>query len=84
LIILIPGHAFVAVRTSPGATGTIFIETTLIGRSTLQSVLTMESTFDAAVKQGAKNYEAAMKTNSKSVHVIDIKKTREIGIYPLW
>lgn len=84
LIVLIPGHAFVGVRLAPDSRETLFIETTLIGRRVLESILTLQSTFDAAVKEGNAKYNNAITTNPSSVHIIDIKKERENGIYPLW
>lgn len=84
LIVLIPGHAFVGVRLAPNSSETLFIETTLIGRRVLVSILTLESTFDAAVREGNAKYNNAITTDPNSVHLIDIKKERENGIYPLW
>jgi len=83
LIVLIPDHAFVGVRLAPGSSKTLFIETTLIGRRVLTSILTLESTFDAAVREGNAKYNNAITTNPSSVHIIDVKKARENGIYPL-
>lgn len=84
LIILIPGHAFIGVRLAPNSKETLFIETTMVGRRVLESILSLETTFDAAVKEGNAKFNSAMKTNPRSVHIIDIKKSRDNGIYPLW
>jgi hypothetical protein len=84
VIILIPRHAFVGVRLAPNSRETLFIETTMVGRSMLNSLLTLTTTFDAAVKEGNDEFNRAMQTNPNSVRIVDIKKAREIGIYPLW
>ena len=77
---MIPGHAFVGVRLAPNSRETLFIETTLVGRR----VISLESTFNAAVREGNAEYNNLITTNPSSVHIIDIKKERENGIYPLW
>ncbi len=84
VIVLIPGHAFVGVRLAPNSRETLFIETTMVGRSSLTSILTLTKTFDAAVKEGNDEFNKAMQTNPNSVRIVDIKKARENGIYPLW
>ena len=84
VIVLIPGHAFVGVRLAPGSKETLFIETTMVGRSSLNSILTLTTTFDAAVKEGNDEFNKAMQTNPNSVRIVDIIKAREAGIYPLW
>ncbi len=84
VIVLIPHHAFVGVHTSKNSSETLFIETTIVGRRTLNSIFTLESTFNAAVREGAAEYNKALQSDPSSVHVIDIKKARESGIYPLW
>lgn len=83
LIILLPGHAFVGVRKSPNSREIIFIETTLVGRNKLNSILTLERTFDAAVREGNAEYNNAVQINPNSVRIIDIKQARRMGIYPL-
>lgn len=84
VIVLIPGHAFVGVRLAQNSKETLFIETTIVGRSSLNSILTVTTTFDAAVKEGNDEFNKAMQTNPNSVRIVDIKKARETGIYPLW
>jgi len=84
LIVLTPGHAFIGVRLAPNSRETLFIETTLIGRRVMESILTLQSTFDAAVSEANAEYNNAITTDPSSVHIIDIKKERENGIYPLW
>jgi hypothetical protein len=84
IIVLIPGHAFVGVRLEPNSQQTLFIETTIVGRSSLNSILTLQKTFDAAVEAGYQTYADAMQSDPNNVHIIDIKNAREMGIYPLW
>lgn len=84
LIVLIPGHAFVGVRLALNSKEILFIETTMVGRPILKSIFTLETTFDAAFKEGSAKYNNAIRTSPSSVHIIDIKKARENGIYPLW
>lgn len=87
LIIFVPGHAFVGVRLAPGSQETLFIETTLIGRPVEESIFSLEFTFDAAVREGNTKYAKAYYEslyNQDALHIVDIKKARELGIYPLW
>lgn len=84
LIILIPGHAIIGVRTSPNSNEAFFIETTMVGRNIMQSILTLESTFKAALNEGSRVYAEALQRDPNSVIIIDIKKARSEGIYPLW
>ena len=84
VIVLIPGHAFVGVRTAPGSNEIWFIETTLVGRNILNSILTFQTTFQAALEAGTKRFNEAIQQDRKSVYIIDIKKARSEGIYPLW
>ncbi|MBU1100240.1 MAG: hypothetical protein KKA84_07525 [Bacteroidetes bacterium] len=84
MIVLIPGHAFVGVRLAPNSSETLFIETTMVGRRILDSILTLKTTFDAAVEEGSTKYNNALNADPNSVKIIDVKRAREIGIYPLW
>ena len=81
IIYLLPRHAFVGVRLWPGSKQKLFIETTLVGRSVLESLLDLETTFDAAVMEGTKEFVFKF---DKIQAKIDIKACREWGIYPLW
>jgi hypothetical protein len=83
LLVLIPGHAFVGVRLAPNSRDVLFIETTLVGRNILNSVFTLTSTFDAATQKGNEEYNVAIQNNPSEVHIVDIKKARGLGIYPL-
>jgi Skp family chaperone for outer membrane proteins len=89
IIVTKPGyaHAFVGVRLAPGSRETLFIETTLVGRPIEESLLTLEFTFDAAEKAGNAQYTEfyyMSKYNPDALHIVDIKKARKWGIYPLW
>ena len=83
VIILIPGHAFVGVRLSQGSNQVLFIETTIVGRNIWNSLLTLTTTFDAAVKEGNKKYSEAINNSPSSVRIIDIKTARAKGVFPL-
>ena len=84
LIILMPRHAIVGVRMAPNSEDALFIETTLVGRNMMESIITFQTTFDAAIEQGLKVYNEALINNPANVQILDIKKLREKGIYPLW
>ncbi|MEW6108577.1 MAG: OmpH family outer membrane protein [Nitrospirota bacterium] len=87
LIIFVPGHAFVGVRLATGSQQTLFIETTMVGRNPMDSIVTLENTFDAAVKAGNETYVKAYyatQNNPDELRIVDIKLAREKEIYPLW
>ncbi len=67
VIVFIPGHAWVAVKTSAGASTYYHLETTMLDSPVLD-----------ALDQGEMNWYQ----NSGSATVIDIKKAREEGIQP--
>ena len=67
VIIFIPGHAWVAVKTAPGASTYYHLETTMLDYPVLD-----------ALNQGEWNWYQ----NSGSATVIDIKAAREEGIQP--
>lgn len=67
VIIFIPGHAWVAVKTSAGASTYYHLETTMLDYPVLD-----------ALDQGEMNWYQ----NSSSATVIDIKEAREEGIQP--
>ncbi len=83
MIILNPSHAFVGVRLLPGSKETLFIETTMVGRSVLESIGTLTNTFDAAVKRGYEKYSQVLSNNPSELRIVDVKRAREMGIYPL-
>lgn len=86
LIILGPGHAFVAVRSSVG--GDIYCVETTFTKYAKHPVLTWLGTggtgaFEAAKAHADSLYTKWQKTPA-SMMVIDIKREREAGIYPLF
>ena len=84
LIVVTPEHAFVGVRTTPNSNEALYIETTIVGRSYWESIRDFQNTFDAAVEQGINNYYRAVQNGPANFRIIDIKKARSEGIYPLW
>jgi hypothetical protein len=84
LIVLVPSHAFVGVRLAPDSSESLFIETTMVGRNMMESIFTLTTTFDAAVKKGNEEFNNYMKNNPRELRIIDIKEARKKGIYPLW
>lgn len=70
LIILVPGHAFVACETSKGSHQYIFIETTVLGSG---------RTFDDALAMGQQNW---VKFQGKTM-LIDVRHWRSKGIMPM-
>lgn len=85
-IVIMPGHAIVAVS-RPNDKNALFIETTLIGRSYVESLLTFESTFNAAIRIGQEKYTKAKaeatKEKTNLFSVIDVKNARSNGILPI-
>jgi hypothetical protein len=75
-IILIPGHAYVGVRTDDQNANYYFIETTLIGRAS----------FDEAVEAGKENFAEAqphMEAGEDWYAWVNVWEAREKGIFPL-
>lgn len=81
-IVIVPGHAFVAVARPGKEESKIFIETTLLGRSKLESFMTLETTYSAAIKKGYKEYNDACKKNNQ-LKIIDIRECRKAKIFPI-
>ncbi len=73
LIFITPEHAFVGVRDAPGSNKLIFIETTVIGQIGFFN-------FENATKAGWERF----KREQNRIRIIDIKKQREEGVYPMW
>lgn len=83
VIVFVPAHAFVGVKLRPGdESALLFIETTLIGRRKIESLLSGETTFDAAVRIAEQKFNEAQSQDKLIVY--DIKRLRQIGLYPLW
>jgi len=86
-IVILPGHVIVAVSRPNSKSGTLFIESTLLGRSMFESFISFESTFSSATKMGREEYSIAY---SKSVNnesglfsIIDVQKARQEGVLPI-
>lgn len=69
-VVLVPGHAYVAVREAIGSNSYIYIETAITGRSP----------FEAAVKAAT---NGIAKFQDKDVIRIRVAQAREAGIYPM-
>ena len=80
---MVPGHAFLGLRLASQSRETLFIETTLLGRSKLESLHDWSTAYTAAVKEGSEKYRRYYQLNPKSVRIIDIAAIRKAGIYPL-
>jgi len=87
-IIILSDHAIVGVSRTDQEHDRIYIETTILGRSTLESILSFETAFTAATKAGKESYNKAY---SNSVNqeggkfiVIDVHKARQQGVLPLY
>ncbi len=75
-IILIPGHAYIAVRKDQTNADYYFIETTLIGRAT----------FDEAVASGLKNWEETkphLDAGEPNYYWINLHEARDMGVLPM-
>lgn len=86
-IVLLPSHAIVGVARPNHTENVLFIETTLLGRPKMESLLTLESTFSAALRSGSNTYNTAYtkyaKKENKLFTIVDIHKAREDGIMPI-
>jgi hypothetical protein len=86
-IIILPEHALVGVSRPNKKDDMIFIETTLLGRSTIESILSFESTYTTSTKKGKEEYNDAyskfVSKESGRFAVIDIHKARQDGVMPL-
>lgn len=69
-IVLVPGHAFIAVRVARGSKKYLYIETSLTGRSS----------FDTAVASARRSLGKF--TNAQTIRV-DLRQARLDGIYPM-
>jgi hypothetical protein len=69
-VILVPGHAYVAVRDALGSNSYLYIETAVTGRAP----------FEAAVKSAT---SGMAKYQEKDITRIRINQAREAGIYPM-
>jgi hypothetical protein len=70
LIVLVPGHAFLAWRENTGTVASEFLETTMIGTST----------FEEAMARGSAEFDQY--NSAGTAVIVDIKKAREAGLIP--
>ena len=87
-IVILSEHAIVGVSRPDQVNDRIYIETTLLGRSTLESILSFESTFTAATKAGKeaynKGYSRSVNQGSGIFTVVDVTKARHEGVLPIY
>jgi len=87
-IVILSEHAIVGVSRPDQVNDRIYIETTLLGRSTIESILSFESTFTAATNAGKeaynKGYSRSVNQKSGIFTVVDIKKARREGVLPIY
>jgi len=70
VVVLVPGHSYVGVRTAAGSNDYLYVDTSLTGRSS----------FEVAVKaagRGLRRYPAAQITR------VDVSAARTAGVYPM-
>jgi len=86
-IVILPGHVIVAVSRPVSKSGTLFIESTLLGRSKFDSFFSFESTFSAATKLGREEYSKAYSKSENNesglFSIIDVHKARQEGVLPV-
>ena len=87
-IVILAEHAIVGVSRPDQVNDRIYIETTLLGRSTIESILSFESTFTSATKAGKEayneGYSRSVNQESGIFTVVDIKKARREGVLPIY
>ena len=87
-IIILSDHAIVGVSRTDQENDRIYIETTILGRSTLESILSFETAFTAATKAGKESYNKAysngVNQEGGKFIVIDVHKARQQGVLPLY
>ncbi len=73
LLVFVDGHILVAVRTAPGSSNVVFVETTVLSTAT----------FEQASALGFKVYQKALRSKDPSFLTVDVKKQREKGFLPV-
>jgi hypothetical protein len=76
VIVIVPGHAYLGVRVDGTGNSYYFVETTMIG----------QSTFDAAVTEGGKEWDEAMpheNNNDEGYGWVEVAQARSDGILPI-
>jgi len=86
-IVILSDHAIVGVSRPDQENDKIYIETTLMGRSTIESILSFETTFTSATNLGKEEYNKAYSNSTNQEGgkfiVIDVHKARKEGVLPL-
>lgn len=86
-IVITSEQAIVGVARPKHENEKIYIDLSLLNRSTLQSIFSFESTFSAAVKAGkevySKGYSRSVNHESGEFRIIDVHKARQEGVLPL-
>ena len=85
-IVLVPGHAFVGVRETPGSEIFYCIETTLLGKSLndntfLNDLFSKQSVFEKALQSAWNTLDHYRQLDEATA--IDIKIAREEGFLPM-
>jgi hypothetical protein len=70
VVVLVPGHAYVGVRLTPGSKRYVYIETSVTGRTTFEKATRMAA-------RGIARYKPSEITR------IEISRARQAGIYPM-
>lgn len=73
LLVFVRGHILVAVRTAPGSSNVVFIETTVLS----------SATFEQASALGYKVYQEAQRTGDPNLLMVDVKNLRAAGFLPI-
>lgn len=86
-IVILSEHAIVGVARPNHENDKIFIDTSLMNRSTIESILSLESAFAAATKSGKeaynKGYSSSVGSGRGKFIVIDVYKARQDGVLPI-
>ncbi len=75
-IVITPDNTLVGVRLARNSNETLFFETSMAGPENI-------FTYEAAVKEGIKEYNNTAKNNMGALHIINIRRARGMRIYPL-
>jgi hypothetical protein len=82
-IILSPNHAVIGVRLARNSNETLFLETTMAGQGISDTNYKSINTFEAAVKEGLKEYKSIAQNNPGGLHIVNIRRARAMRIFPL-
>jgi len=82
-IILSPDHALVGVRLARNSNETLFLETTMAGRGISDTNSSSSNTFEAALKEGLREYKSIVQNSPGNLHSVYIRQARAMRISPL-